>query len=330
VAKKRKKKPAKRASSTSRQPTAAPRRSAAPGSKLSKMAGAATLLLLLGGLVALWASSPNSDGAAQTSTSHTAPSAHEPGAETPDDVPDETHGSLGVTVPEALRVHIIARHPHASDAFTQGLLSHGGKLYESTGLEGHSTLREVAMGTGEVARYIDLPDDIFAEGLARVDDHLWQISWQNHRAYRYRLSDFERQGEARYEGEGWGLCYDGTRLVMSDGSDTLTFRDPVSFDAVGRVHVTKLGRPLRHINELECHDGSIYANIWLTDDIVRIDPGTGHVTATIDASGLYPEDDRRRDNADVLNGIAWLPEQEHFLITGKLWPETYEVEFVPR
>jgi glutamine cyclotransferase len=319
VAKKRKKKPAKKRSSKRGKPAAAPRAATEPGSRLSKLAGAGALVLILGGVIALWASSPNSGGSAQSS-----------GAETSHEVEDQTHASLGVTIPESLRVRVLARHPHATDAFTQGLLWHGGKLYESTGLEGQSTLREVSLGSGEVARYIDLPDDVFAEGLARVDDELWQLSWKKHRAYRYRLSNFEKLGEASYEGEGWGLCYDGTRLVMSDGSDTLTFRDPRSFEPLGRLHVTKLGRPLEHLNELECHDGSVYANIWLTDEIVRIDPATGHVTASIDASDLYSEDDRRRDGADVLNGIAWLPDSGHFLITGKLWPQSYEVEFVSR
>jgi len=337
VAKKRKRKPAKRAGKAN--PSGAGRSQAGrgPGSRVSKMAGALALLLLLGGLVALWVSSPSSDGSAQSSTSQQRhadtppPADHE--THPPSDrheVEDLTPHSLGVTVPEALRVHVLARHPHARDAFTQGLLWHGGKLYESTGLEGQSTLREVDMGSGEVSRYLDLPDDVFAEGLARVGDHLWQITWKNHKAYRYRLSDFQREREVRYEGEGWGLCHDGTRLVMSDGSDTLTFRDPNSFEALGRIHVTKLGRPLTQINELECHDGSVYANVWQTDEIVRIDPGTGHVTASIDAGHLYPEDDRYRDHADVLNGIAWLPDAGHFLITGKLWPQTYEVEFLPR
>lgn len=333
MVKKRKKKAAKRGTRAPAKRSAASRAAAARGGRLSKMAGAAAFLLVAGAVTALWASS-RSDGRAQSSQ-HAQPTAEQHAPQTPaaDDateVPDETHGSLGVTVPEALRVHVLAQHPHATDAFTQGLLWHAGKLYESTGLEGHSTLREVALGSGEVTRYIDLPDDVFAEGLARVDEHLWQISWKNHDAYRYRLSDFEREATVHYEGEGWGLCYDGTRLVMSDGSDALTFRNPETFEALGRVHVTKLGRPLRHINELECHDGSVYANVWLTNEIVRIDAGTGHVTASIDASDLYRDDDRRRDSADVLNGIAWLPEQGHFLITGKLWPQTYEVEFVPR
>jgi len=323
VAKKRKKKRSKRAPKSAKTRAPSVRGAAQPRTRASKLAGVGALVLLVAGLVGLWVSSPSGDGSAQSSASRR-------GSHASSQVQDQTPSSLGVTVPESLRVHVLARHPHATDAFTQGLLWHAGKLYESTGLEGQSTLREVSMGSGEVARYIDLPDDVFAEGLARVDDELWQISWKNHRAMRYRLGDFEKLGEARYEGEGWGLCYNGTRLVMSDGSDTLTFRDPQSFEPLGRLHVSKLGRPLRHLNELECHDGSVYANVWLTDEIVRIDPATGHVTASIDASDLYSEQDRRRDGADVLNGIAWLPEQGHFLITGKLWPQTYEVEFVPR
>ena len=234
---------------------------------------------------------------------------------------------LGTTVPAAKRVRVIARHRHQRDAFTQGLLWHDGSLYESTGLTGQSSLREVDLDSGEVRRRVDVPG-VFAEGLARVDDRLIQLTWQDEIAYVYRLSDFEKIGEHEYEGEGWGLCYDGQRLIMSDGSATLTFRDPETFAVTGSVEVTKLGRPLRRLNELECVDGKVWANVWTTDEIVCIDPSTGRVGMTVDASGLLDPQDRR--GTDVLNGIAWLPERERFLITGKNWPWAFEVELDDR
>ncbi len=144
----------------------------------------------------------------------------------------------------------------------------------------------------------------------------------------YDAVSFEEKRRIEYEGEGWGLCFDGRRLVMSDGSDTLTFRDPATFAVTGSVDVTKIGRPLRRLNELECVDGQVYANVWQTEEIVRIDPSSGHVTAVIDARGLLEPIERRR--TDVLNGIAWAPDREAFLITGKLWPWMFEVRFVPR
>lgn len=236
---------------------------------------------------------------------------------------------LAATIPEALRVEIVRRHPHDTEAFTQGLLWHGRSLYESTGLEGHSSLREVELTTGDVARRVVLEDEeLFAEGLALAHGELFQLTWQNNVVIVYDATSFEEKRRIEYDGEGWGLCFDGRRLVMSDGSATLTFRDPATFDVTGSVEVSKIGRPLRRLNELECVDGQVYANVWQTDEIVRIDPRSGHVTAVIDARGLLEPIERRR--TDVLNGIAWAPDREAFLITGKLWPWMFEVRFVPR
>lgn len=234
---------------------------------------------------------------------------------------------------ERLRVEVLRRLPHARDAFTQGLLWHAGKIYESTGQYGRSTIRRVDLVTGDVELRTALDDAIFAEGLARVGDRFVQLSWQNGKAYVWRETEsgFSREAEHDYAGEGWGLCHDGDRLVMSDGSATLTFRHARNFAPMGDVLVTHEGRSLRNLNELECvvEDGQaiVYANVWQRDTIVRIDPATGRVVATVDASGLLrgPE----RYGTDVLNGIAWLPESETFLITGKLWPAAFEVRFVP-
>ena len=231
------------------------------------------------------------------------------------------------TVPEALRVRVVQRHDHDTQAFTQGLLWHDGVFYESTGLEGRSSVRRVSID-GTVQAQVDLDDELFAEGLARVGDELFQITWQNEVAFVYDLTTLERKREYSYEGEGWGLCYDGTHLVMSDGSATLVFRDPESFEIQRRVEVTRIGRPVRFLNELECVDGAVYANVWQREQIVRIDPQSGAVTATINAHGLLDRTERRA--ADVLNGIAWIPDRNRFVLTGKLWPALFEVEFVPR
>ena len=229
---------------------------------------------------------------------------------------------------ERLRVEIVRVLPHDVTAFTQGLVWNGRTLYESTGLLGQSSLREVDLETGRVLRRVALPPDVFGEGLAQVEGRLVQLSWRNGLALVWDAATFERRGEHRYAGEGWGLCYDGRRLVMSDGSSTLTFRDAATFAETSRIRVTLDGAPLPSLNELECVGGDIYANVWQTDDIVRIDAASGRVTARIDARGLLAPDER--PDADVLNGIAYRPEAGTFLVTGKLWPKLFEVRFVPR
>jgi glutaminyl-peptide cyclotransferase len=230
-------------------------------------------------------------------------------------------------VPEMLTVRVIETHPHDRRAFTQGLVWHDGKIYESTGLRGQSTLRRVDLESGEVEEEKRMPAEIFAEGLALAGDRLIQLTWQNRKAFVYELGSLEKVDEFEYEGEGWGLCYDGERLVMSNGSDRLVFRDPDTFERIGSVRVTLAGQPVRDLNELECVDGEVYANVWQRDEIVRIDPETGRVTASIDASALHPRRERM-PGEDVLNGIAYLPERGRFLLTGKNWGNTYEVEFV--
>ncbi len=230
-------------------------------------------------------------------------------------------------VPEQLKVEVLSTRPHDPAAFTQGLVLDGDTLFESTGLNGRSSLREVDPKTGTVKRKLDIPYEYFAEGLALAGDRLIQLTWQTEKAFVYTRADFKEVGEFRYDGEGWGLCYDGTRLVMSDGSDRLTFRDPKTFAVESILNVTLSGQPARELNELECVDGLVYANVWQTDHILRIDPKTGRVTGVIDASGLLTPEERQK--TDVLNGIAWNPKTKTFLITGKLWPKMFEVQFVP-
>jgi glutamine cyclotransferase len=227
---------------------------------------------------------------------------------------------------EELRLRIVRTLPHDPQAFTQGLLFYDGQLYESTGLHSRSSLRRVDPESGVVERKVDLPAEVFAEGLARVGGRLIQLTWQEGRAFVWNLASMRREKEFSYEGEGWGLCFDGHHLVMSNGSETLSLRDPETFAKVNEIVVRRAGKPVRNLNELECVDGVVYANIWQDNHIARIDPRTGEVTAWIDASGLLAPDEARR--ADVLNGIAYLPTTGHLLVTGKLWPKVFEVEIV--
>jgi glutamine cyclotransferase len=186
----------------------------------------------------------------------------------------------------------------------------------------------VELESGRVEARSALAPELFGEGLARVGGHLIQLTWQSGRAIYWNLSTLSKEREVSYQGEGWGLCYDGKRLVMSDGSDRLTFRDPESFARIGEVTVRREGAPVRSLNELECEGGVVYANIWQDNHIVRVDPKSGEVTAWIDAGGLLGADERA--GADVLNGIAALPGSKHLLLTGKYWPRLFEVELVPQ
>ena len=222
---------------------------------------------------------------------------------------------------------MLRTYPHDPGAFTQGLVYSGGRLYESTGIEGRSSLRRVVLEDGRVETLVPLPPTLFAEGLARVGDQLVQLTWKNAVALVWDLPGLQRSTTHTYPGEGWGLCYDGRRLVMSDGGDRLVFRDPATFRPIGDVAVVSAGRPVRNLNELECAKGAVYANIWQEDRIARIDARTGDVTAWIDASGLLTAEERA--GADVLNGIAHVPERDTFLLTGKFWPRVFEVSFEP-
>ncbi len=230
--------------------------------------------------------------------------------------------------PEALRVRVVRSFPHDPTAYTQGLLYFEGKLYESTGLLGRSSLRRVDPESGAVERQVALDATLFGEGLARVGGRLYQLTWQNGRALVWNLGTLEKEREIAFAGEGWGLCFDGRRLVMSDGSDRLAFRDPETFAKRSEVGVRRAGHPLRNLNELECVDGLVYANVWQDHHIARIDPRTGEVTGWIDASGLLTAEERAR--AEVLNGIAHLPGTRRFVMTGKNWPRAFEVELVPQ
>ncbi|NUT53222.1 MAG: glutaminyl-peptide cyclotransferase [Saccharothrix sp.] len=221
-------------------------------------------------------------------------------------------------------VEVLGTAPHDPDAFTQGLELVDGVLYEGTGLEGRSSLRRVDPGTGRVEQRVELPAPLFGEGITVVDDRIWQLTWRDGVAIEWDRDTLTEVRRVTYEGEGWGLCRDGDRLVMSDGSDELTFRDPVSFAETGRVVVRRDGRPVTRLNELECVDGQVWANVWQTDEVVRVDPADGRVTATVDLGVLRPADVPR---TDVLNGIAAVPGTDEFLVTGKNWPTIFRVRF---
>lgn len=238
--------------------------------------------------------------------------------------------------PERLEAHVVATRPHDTDAFTQGLLLHEGRLYEGTGRNGLSELREVDRETGEVLRRAALEDRLFGEGLAVVPgtgdggDRFVQLTWRAGEALVWDLEAFELLDTLTYRGEGWGLTWDGERLVRSDGSDELVFHHPETFEELGRVQVHAGGRPLDRLNELEWVDGQIWANIWGDQRIVRIDPGTGEVTGEVDLRPLWPLLGWRPGTPiDVLNGIAHDPESGRFLVTGKLWPKLFEIELRP-
>ncbi len=242
-------------------------------------------------------------------------------------------------IAERLTVEILGEFPHDSDSFTQGLLLHEGTFYESAGQYGQSDVRQVAIETGEVLRQVELNQQFFAEGLTLIpgdpqaqpptQDTLIQLTWRERTAIVWSLETFQPIDSYLYETEGWGICYDGTRLLMSDGTSNLYVRDPRSFQLQAMIPVTLDGAPVLNLNELECVGDDVYANIWQTDMIVRIDPASGAVTGVIDASSLLNAEERAAlVGGAVLNGIAYNPDADTFYITGKLWQSVFEVRFV--
>ncbi len=231
-----------------------------------------------------------------------------------------------VAAEPARGVRVVASFPHDPGAFTQGLVWDRGALVEGTGHYGDSELRRVELATGTVLQSVALAANEFGEGVAVVDDRVLQLTWQNHRAYARDLTTFAPLDTFDYATEGWGLAWDGARLVMSDGTSTLFFRDPGTFAELGRVTVTTGGAELERLNELECAGGLVWANVWLTDFIVRIDPATGAVVDWLDLTGLLT---REQDlAADVLNGIAVDPASGRVFVTGKDWPRVFEIGIV--
>ncbi|QYO66475.1 glutaminyl-peptide cyclotransferase [Leptolyngbya sp. 7M] len=235
---------------------------------------------------------------------------------------------------------VVKTYPHDPTAFTQGLVYHGGFLYEGTGGEAKdwfiSSIRKVDLNTGKVLQKHEIPRELFGEGIAILNDKLFQLTWRNGKAFVYNLSDFRLLQEFTYSGQGWGLTEDGTNLYMSDGTHVIRVIDPENFKTVKTIVVKdERGRPVMQLNELEWIKGEIWANIWQRDIIVRIDPSTGNVVGRIDLEKLA--DEERRKNAtgleerrpEVLNGIAYDAESDRIFVTGKLWRNIYEIKLQP-
>lgn len=229
------------------------------------------------------------------------------------------------SAPVEIGYRVVATYPHDRQAYTQGLVYAGGALYESTGLYGRSSLRRVDLKTGRPLAIRALAPHHFGEGLTAFGDRLIQLTWRSGLAIVYARAGLRPIAEFRYATEGWGLTHDGEHLIMSDGSDTLYFLDAERFAEVRRVRVHDGHGPVESLNELEYIGGSVFANVWQSPRILRIDPRTGRVTGFIDLSALA-ERMRREPDTDVLNGIAYIPGSGRLLVTGKQWPSLYAIE----
>ena len=226
---------------------------------------------------------------------------------------------------------VVATFPHDRDAFTEGLFFQDGSLFESTGYEGRSWMRRSRLETGEVLQERRLDPRYFGEGIVAWRDRLLQLTWQGHIGFVYDLKSFAAKGAFSYPGEGWALTHDGRRIIMSDGTPELRFLDPETLKETGRLRVTDAGRPVANLNELEWIKGEVWANIWQTDRIARIDPRTGRVTAWIDLADLLGQPHGRGapGEPDVLNGIAYDAAGDRILVTGKNWPRIYQIKLDP-
>jgi glutaminyl-peptide cyclotransferase len=235
----------------------------------------------------------------------------------------------GRILPAFYGFQVIQTFPHDPEAFTQGLIFHEGYLYESTGLQGKSSLRKIRLETGQAVKIIPLSERHFGEGLTRWKDRLVQLTWQSRIGFIYDLPTLRLMKTRPYPFEGWGLTEDGHSLIASDGTAQLYFLDPVLLTERKRIVVRDQGLPVARLNELEFIQGEIFANIFLTDRIARIAPDTGEVTGWIDLTGLLPSQDRR-PNTDVLNGIAYDRQKDRLLVTGKNWPKLFHIRLVKR
>jgi glutamine cyclotransferase len=232
--------------------------------------------------------------------------------------------------PREYAYSVVARYPHDPDAFTEGLVYDGGVLYEGTGLVGKSALRKVDLKTGNVEQNVPLPSPFFGEGIAIFGERIFQLTWQSRAGLIYDKSSFKPLGRFAYDTEGWGLTEDGMNLIMSDGTRTLYYLSPDNLNVVGRIEVT--GGPdavgVMKLNELEYVKGEIYANVWPTDFIVRIDPKSGAVTGWVNLGGILGKEQSAK--VDVLNGIAYDAQTDRLFVTGKLWPSLFEIKLVPK
>jgi glutaminyl-peptide cyclotransferase len=235
-----------------------------------------------------------------------------------------------VAARDALPVYgytVVHAWPHDPKAYTEGLFYLDGHLYESTGQVGSSSVRKVALETGKVLQQTDTPWPAYGEGIVAWRDRLIQLTWRDHEGFVYDLATLKPQARFSYPGEGWALTSDGSYLYMSDGTPVIRRLDPNTLQQVGSIHVTADGKPLEYINELEWVKGQIFANVWLTHRIARIDPASGKVVGWIDLGGLVPKPGTLDDPVnDVLNGIAWDAQHDRLFVTGKCWPKLYEIK----
>jgi glutamine cyclotransferase len=238
--------------------------------------------------------------------------------------PDDPFLNLAIT---EFTIKVLHSYPHDINAFTQGLVYHNGFFYEGTGLYGKSSLRRVDVETGEVQQQRDLEAKYFGEGITIFEDNIYQLTWLEKRGFIYNTNDFDSLGLFSYNHEGWGITHNGTELIISDGTAHIRFLDPTTLQLIRMVEVNSGDTPLKNLNELEYIEGMIYANIWLTDWIVVIDPQNGKVTGRIDLSGLLDPKDRTA-STDVLNGIAYDVDKKRLFVTGKRWPKVFEIELV--
>jgi glutaminyl-peptide cyclotransferase len=237
-------------------------------------------------------------------------------------------GSAQAALP-VYRYMVKNTYPHDPQAFTQGLFFKDGQLYETTGQKGHSSLRKVDLKTGRVLQKKDLAPEYFGEGSTVVGQNIYGLTWQSNVGFIFDAKTFALKGRFNYKGEGWGLASDAQHVYMSDGSADIRILDPRTLEEQRRIHVTAEGKPINELNELEVVDGQIFANVWGTDVIARIDPDSGNVVGWIDLTGLLPPAQRGTTNIDaVLNGIAYEPKQHKLYVTGKLWPKLFEIELI--
>ncbi len=230
--------------------------------------------------------------------------------------------------PPVYTYDVIRTYPHDPNAFTQGLIYHEGLLYESTGKYGRSRLRAVRLETGDVVRQRALRHRFFGEGITLHNGRIIQLTWKSQMGFVYDREGFKRRHSFRYRGEGWGITHDGNRLIVSNGTSSLHFWDPQTFREIGQLTVRDGDRPVTFLNELEYINGEIYANVWQSDRIARIDPATGCVTAWIDLTGILGP--RMMPEEAVLNGIAWDEKGKRLFVTGKYWPAVFEIALVPK
>jgi glutamine cyclotransferase len=225
------------------------------------------------------------------------------------------------------KVRVVASYPHDAQAFTQGLVIHKGELYEGTGQKGASTLRKVDLKSGQVLESFQLHPEYFGEGITILNDKVYQLTWQNNVGLVFDLNSKRYESNFRYTHEGWGITNNSKELIISDGSSTIRFLDPKTFKEVRRVVVREGKNRIKMLNELEFIDGAIWANVWYEDRIAKISPDDGQIMAWVDLTHVYPSNQRNKEA--VLNGIAYDAESKKIFITGKNWPQLYEIELLP-